>query len=95
MLAAESVTVSRRDGVINLSDNRYFSDFLLQHRGTSVVVRFDPQALHDDLHVYRIDGTYLGAATCFAKAGFNDQQAAQAQSRAFKAFRRATKDLAV
>ncbi|MBB6457433.1 transposase domain-containing protein [Acetobacter lovaniensis] len=93
LMAAESVTVSRRDGVINLSDNRYFSDFLLQHRGTSVVVRFDPQALHDDLHVYRIDGTYLGAATCFAKAGFNDQQAAQAQSRAFKAFRRATKDL--
>ncbi|MCH4025025.1 MAG: Mu transposase C-terminal domain-containing protein [Acetobacter fabarum] len=93
LMAAESVTVARRDGVIVLADNRYWADFLHQHRGTSVVVRFDPQAMHDDLHVYRIDGTYLGAAPCVEKAGFNDKTAAQAAARQFKAFRKLAKDL--
>lgn len=93
LMAAESVTVARRDGVISLADNRYWAEFLHQHRGTSVIVRFDPQALQDDLHVYRIDGTYLGAASCVEKAGFADQQAAQSQARAYKAFKRATKEL--
>ncbi|WP_179194571.1 transposase domain-containing protein [Acetobacter persici] len=93
LMAAESVTAARRDGVIELAGNRYWSEFLHQHRGTSVVVRFDPQALQDDLHVYRIDGTYLGAAACVEKAGFADQQAAQSHARAYKAFKRSTKDL--
>lgn len=93
LMAAESVTVARRDGVITLAENRYWAEFLHQHRGTSVVVRFDPQAMHDDLHVYRIDGTYLGAAPCREKDGFNDKTAAQASARQFRAFKKLAKDL--
>lgn len=93
LMAAESVTVARRDGVITLSDNRYWADFLHQHKGTSVVVRFDPQGMHDDIHVYRIDGTYLGAAACVEKAGFNDKTAAQASARQYKAFKKLAREL--
>ncbi|GBQ25046.1 transposase [Gluconacetobacter sacchari DSM 12717] len=81
LMAAESINVGRTDGSIMLEGNRFWADFLLPLRGQSVVVRFDPQALQEDLHVYRLDGTYLGAAQCLEPAGFADKSAAQADNR--------------
>ncbi|NHO33298.1 transposase domain-containing protein [Acetobacter fallax] len=92
LMAAEGITVNRVDGTISLEGNRFWDEFLHAHRGEKVVVRFDPQAMHGDAHVYRLDGTFLGTAPCVEKVGFNDKTAAQAQSRAFKAFRKATKE---
>jgi putative transposase len=91
LLAAEAISVGRVDGAIQLLDNRYWSEFLLQHRGQKVTVRFDPQRLHGDLQVYRLDGAYLGAAKCVEKVGFADQDAAQQHARDRNSFRKATK----
>ncbi len=94
LLPAEQITVSRRDGVIEIEGNRYWAEFLEEHRGTKVVVRLDPQDLQADIHVYRMEGVYLGAAKCVAKTGFADKDSARRHQQAYKAFARANRDLA-
>ncbi|MEE8658811.1 Transposase [Acetobacteraceae bacterium EV16G] len=91
LLPAEQITVSRRDGVIEIEGNRYWAEFLEEHRGTKVVVRLDPQDLQADIHVYRSSGVYLGAAKCVAKTGFADKDAARRHQQARKEFIRANK----
>jgi putative transposase len=93
LLAADLVRV-RQDGTIRLYDNRYWAEWLLAHRGRSVTVRFDPEALAEPLHVYAADGRYLGAAECQEAAGFADVAAAQEQARRWRQFLRATRQAA-
>lgn len=93
LLAAESVRVSRRDGSIEIAGNRYWSDILLGLRGQLAVVRFDPERLHDDVHVYRQDGGYLGVAPCTAAAGFADVEAARTHGRARRSWLRSQADM--
>ena len=84
--AAEAVSVSRRDGSITLMGNRFWADFLGDWHGKKVAVRFDPQALQDGLHIYRIEGGYLGAAPCIEAAGFDDVDKARSHIRQRKAW---------
>ena len=91
LLAAESIGAARVDGSITLLGNRYWSEFLHSHRGQKLTVRFDPQALHQPMHVYRLDGAYLGAAVCIEAVGFNDVEAARKHSQNRGAFIKATK----
>jgi hypothetical protein len=93
-MAAEAVMVRRADASIHLEGNRYWADFLLAHRGSRVCVRFDPQALHGDLHVYRLDGAYLGAAPCVEAAGFADVEAARAHARRRRAWLKGYRQMA-
>jgi putative transposase len=81
LLAAQSVTVSARDGTVRLADNRYFSEEIAALAGEKVTIRFDPQRLHDLLYIYRVTGEYVGAAQCVAPVGFNDSQAARTHAR--------------
>ena len=78
LLAAESVLV-QRDGSLSLSvgsgphgKNRYGADALIDYIGKRVVVRFDPDQLHEQVHVYQNDGRYIGTADCIHAAGFGD-----------------------
>lgn len=82
LLAAEGVRASDRDGSIKLMGNRYWDAALQDHRGQPLVVRFDPQDLTADVHVYRLDGGYVGAAVCIEAAGFKDANAARVHGRA-------------
>jgi len=91
LLASEAATVRRQDGQIHLFGNRYWSEFLLAHCGGKVVARFDPDQLHQPLHVYSADGRYLGAAECQEMAGFASVEDAAKQARKIKAFHRNTK----
>ena len=91
LMAAEAVSVSRVDGGVRLLGNRYHATFLYAHRGQKVMVRFDPDAVQEDLHVYRLDGTYLGAAECIEAVGFNDTDAAREHGRARRAWVRGEK----
>ena len=91
LLAAEAIGAAKVDGSIQLMGNRYWSEFLASHRGQKLTVRFDPQQLHRPLHVYRLDGAYLGAAACIEKAGFADQDAAQDHNRKRGALVKATR----
>lgn len=92
LLAAEAVKPRAQDGAIHLHGNRYWAEFLHAQRGSQVVARFDPDALHDPLHVFAADGRYLGEAECLEAAGFNSVPAAQEQSRRWKQYKRATRD---
>lgn len=86
LMAAEGVTARTQDGSIHFEGNRYWSEFLVSQRGRKLVIRFDPQALQDDLHVYGLDGAYLGSAPCIEAEGFADADAARrhaAQRRAW------------
>lgn len=91
LLAAEAVAVRRQDGQLHFHGNRYWAEFLHEHRGDRVMVRFDPEALAEPLHVYATDGRYLGAAPCEEAAGFASVEAAQAQARRWRQFLRATR----
>jgi putative transposase len=92
LLAAEAVSTDRLDGSVRLAGNRFWAEFLQELRGQKVVVRCDPQNFHDDLHVYHLDGRYLGAAPCVEAVGFNDAEAARAHSRARNAWRRGVRE---
>lgn len=81
MLTAESVRV-QRDATVALSmgagpngRNRYACDALIEHVGRQVVVRFDPDSLHESVHLYLPDGRYIGEAQCHHAAGFGDSSA--------------------
>ncbi|WIX31214.1 transposase domain-containing protein [Salinicola sp. JS01] len=83
MLAAEAVTV-QRDSSIGLNvgrgadgRNRYGSDALIPYIGRRVVVRFDPDSLHQSVHAYQADGRYIGEIECIHAVGFGDSSAAR------------------
>jgi len=94
LMAAESVRADRRSGSIRLLDNRYWAECLHDHIGKPLTIRFDPDNLHDGVHVYRLDGAYIGFAECIEAAGFGDSAAAREQASRFKRFRKATKEAA-
>ncbi len=81
LLAAEALTASRTNGEIAIEGNRFWGEFLTGHRGQKLTVRFDPQALHAAVYVYRLDGAYLGTAQCIEAAGFADVDAAREHAR--------------
>ncbi len=99
LLASEPVRVAR-DGAITLDagrivgeklSNRYWSSELFEFAARMVAARFDPQRLHEGVHVYTADGRYIGFAECDRAAGFNDRDAARERSRARNIFARNAK----
>ena len=94
LLAAEQVRADPRSGFVRLMGNRYWSEFLVDHAGERLTVRFDPDALQASVSVYRADGGYLGDADCVEAAGFADASAAREHARKVKAFLRTTKEAA-
>ena len=94
LLAGETARAQRPDGAILLLGNRYWHPDLGAHAGARLVVRFDPQALHDDLHVFLPDGTPICAAPCIAATGFNDVDAAREHARRRRAWMRAVREAA-
>lgn len=94
LLAHESVTADRLTGAVNLFGNRYWSEFLSEHRGQKVVVRFDPDRLHEEpAHVYSMASEYLGAAALQEASGFADAAAAREHGRVKAAWLRRQKDM--
>lgn len=93
LLAAEGIRASRTDGALRLLNNRYWANFLHNHLGQPLIARFDPAALHEGIHVYRLDGGYLGFAECIEATGFADVSAAREHSRARQSWMRAQKDM--
>lgn len=77
LLAAERVRVDKRTGEIGLFGNRYWSDGCGQIAGQLVTVRFDPDDLTRDVHLYGQDGRYLTSCQIIADTGFLDAAAAK------------------
>jgi hypothetical protein len=58
------------------------------------MVRFDPDDLTKDLHVYALDGRYIGDAPAVDATGFLDVASAKARAQQEAALRRKTRELA-
>lgn len=81
LLAADQLTADRKSGEISLYGNRYWSDALYAVAGQRVTVRFDPDDLQSEVHVYTLDGAYLASAPVIAATGFLDAGAAKVRAR--------------
>ena len=68
-------------GSVNKQKNRYEAVDLIGSRHKKVVIRFDPQKLHENVLVYSLDGRFLAEAVCTKKAGFGDTVKAREQKR--------------
>ncbi|MDT8428523.1 MAG: transposase domain-containing protein [Pseudomonadales bacterium] len=101
MLTAEAVRVAK-DGSVALdagsaSDigrNRYACDALAEYIGQKVVIRFDPDKLHEEVHAYSLDGRYIAVAECTMSAGFGDQDAGRQYNRQKREWVKAKKQMA-
>lgn len=91
LLGAEGLRADRSTGAIWFQGNEFWSDWMQAIAGERVIVRFDPAAFWDGLHVYGQDNGYLGHAPVRQKAGFFDMDEARAHSRARSAWLKAEK----
>lgn len=94
LMAAQGVTARSSNGELHLAGNRYWHEDLVAHRGRKLMVRFDPQSLHDDLHIYTLSGEPICIATCLAPEGFDTWAAAHEIERKRKAYLRALRQVA-
>ena len=76
LLAATRKKLDSRTGEIQLYGNRYYSPVCLDHLGAPVTVRFDPDNLHREVHIYDKHGQYLAQAELMEDRGFFDQAGA-------------------
>jgi len=76
LLAAERKKLDSRTGEVRLYGNRYYSPICLDHLGEEVTVRFDPDHLHREVHIYDKEGRYLAQADLLEDRGFFDQAGA-------------------
>lgn len=93
LLAVQGVTCRRPTGEIRLYETTYWSEALVPLIDKKVAVRFDPDDLHRDIHVYRLDGSYVGRARAQGRVRFDDRAAAKTHARAKSRFRQATRQM--
>lgn len=70
LLMAEDRRCHRENGSVTLAGNTYWSPDMIELAGKKVTLRFDPDNLHGEVHVYRDTGQYVGAAPVIAVTGF-------------------------
>lgn len=93
LLTADQVTTDRKSGEIKLSKNRYWAPELMQIAGQKVTVRFDPDQLHGDIHVYDQAGRFLVTAQLIEDSGFHSLAAARDRAKLERDHRKATREL--
>lgn len=76
LLEAKDCRVHPDNSVISLYGNRYWSPDLEPYGGQTVLVRFDPDVLHSQIHVFSRDGRFLCVAPVIEKTGFFDKTGA-------------------
>ncbi len=77
LLAAEGVTVRRQTAQLHLGGNIYFHEALWRHEGEKVIVRFEPEDLHQPIYVYTLANVFICAAPCVEAVGFLNAEAAK------------------
>lgn len=88
LLAAEQKLVNRQTGEIALFGNRYWSEECGGLHGERVTVRFDPDNLHSEVHLYAQDGRFLTTAQLIADSGFLDVTGAKETGKRWADYRR-------
>ena len=92
LLAADKVRADPKSGAFELYGNRYWSDELFRVAGQQLVVRFDPDDLQTEVHVYELGGRYVCAAPVYRAVGFIDLDAAKARARLEARHRKGTRE---
>lgn len=92
LLAAEQVRVNKQTGEIALFGNRYWAEGCAALHGELVTVRFDPDDLHSEVHVYHQRGHFLLTAPVIADTGWGDVEGARATAKRWKGLHRAIRD---
>lgn len=97
LLTLERATADKTTGALHILGNRYWAEPLATLAGLPaerrrVMVAFDPDRLHDGVHVETLDGREICFAECQQATGYNDTQAARDDARNKRAYRRAIKD---
>ncbi len=93
LLAAEERTCDRQTGVVTLEGNRYWAPELADHHGKKLTLRFDPDNLHGDVHVYDRAGLFICTAPAIEKTGFFDKAQAGKRKAQEAELRRTTREL--
>lgn len=70
LMASDTVTARKPNGMIEFAGNKYWHEELVEHIGQKVVLRFDPEDLHAGVFVYRLDGSLISFAACREKRGY-------------------------
>jgi putative transposase len=91
LLGAEGVRAHKKTGAIWFQRNEFYADWLHEHAGERLIIRFDLAAFHDGLHVYSSDNAYLGFAPCRQAVGFFDMEEGKSITRLRKAWMKAEK----
>lgn len=91
LLASKVLTTDRKDGSIKAYGNVWWSPALSAIPGHKVIVRYDPDNLHSEIHLYGLDGRYIASAALQEKTGFLDAGAAQRRARQEAELRKHTK----
>jgi putative transposase len=92
LLGAEGLRADKTTGAVWFQGNEFWADWMGDITGERVIVRFDPAAFWDGIHVYSAENAYLGFAPVRQKAGFFDMDEARAHARARRAWMNAERD---
>ncbi|MBB5987406.1 transposase domain-containing protein [Sphingobium lignivorans] len=92
LLAAEQKRVNRQTGEVELFGNRYWAPGCDLVRGQLVTVRFDPDDLHGEVHLYGQDGAYLTTAPVIMDTGFDNVAGAKATGKRWAEHRKRIRD---
>ncbi|MEO0861107.1 MAG: transposase domain-containing protein [Pseudomonadota bacterium] len=93
LMAQQVLTPHPTHGRIKFQGNMYYAPWCIDVAGQKVVARFDPENLHDGLHIYHLDGRFLGEAPAQETEGFFDMDAAHKLSRKRRAIEKKHRDL--
>lgn len=91
LLASKIVSTDRKNGSVGAYGNVWWSPAMSAIAGQKVILRYDPDVLHSDVHVYGLDGRYLASAELQAKTGFLDAAAAGKRARQEAELKKATR----
>jgi transposase InsO family protein len=81
LLAADRVFADRKTGAVNLAGNRYWADGMLDHAGTHLTIRFDPDDLHRSVFAYDAAGALIAELPIWEATGFDDIAGAKAWAK--------------
>lgn len=91
LLASKIVSTDRKDGSVGAYGNIWWSPAMSAFAGQKVILRYDPDNLHSDVHVYGLDARYLASAQLQVKTGFLDAAAAGKRARQEGELRKVTR----
>ncbi|PTS73823.1 hypothetical protein DBR17_17900 [Sphingomonas sp. HMWF008] len=93
LLMAEEISADRKSGAISLAGNRYWHADLHAVRGKKVTIRFDPEDLTADIHVYDRQGRYVASAPILEADGFFDLAASKRSAKQYADLRRRVREM--